>query len=258
MVTSSFMGLRIQHLPVRRLTADDPGRWLAAGWADFRRAPALSLTYGLVLVLLGYLVAMVLLGMELQSLLPVTTAGFFLIAPILAVGLYDVSRRYQLGETVSLATALSAWRRNPGGLGTMGLVLMLGVAVWMQIAILIFMAFYHAAPPPFEDFVHGVLMSPQLVPFLIVGSAVGYVLASMVFALSVISIPMLLDREIGVGTAICTSLAAVRKNWDVMFTWAATIVFLVGIGLATMFAGLVITLPLVAYATWHAFRGTVE
>ena len=73
-----------------------------------------------------------------------------------------------------------------------------------------------------------------------------------------ISIPMLLDRNISVGTAIFTSVAAVRKNWDVMFTWAATIVFLVGIGLGTMFIGLVVTLPLVAYATWHAVQATVE
>ena len=258
MITSTVMGLKIQHLPVRRLTADDPGRWLAAGWADFLRAPALSLTYGLGLVLTGYLIALTLYGMELESLLPVTTAGFFLVAPILAVGLYDVSRRYQRGEQVSLATTLAAWQRNPTGLGTIGLILMLCVAAWMQIAILIFMAFYHSAPPPMEDFIHGVLMSQQLIPFLLVGSAAGYVLASGVFALSVISIPMLLEPGVSVGTAVFTSIAAVRKNWDVMFTWAATIVFLVGVGLGTMFVGLVVTLPLVAYASWHAFQGTVE
>lgn len=258
MITSNLMGMKFQHLPVRRLTADDPGRWLTAAWGDFRRAPALSLTYGFALVLCGYLVAMILLGMDLESLLPVTTAGFFLIAPILAVGLYDVSRRYQAGEPVSLAAAMTAWRRNPTGLGTMGLILMLCVAAWMQIAILVFMAFYHSAPPPLEDFIHGVLLSQQLIPFLIVGSATGYVLASVVFAISVISIPMLLDRNVSVGIAILTSIAAVRKNWDVMFTWAATIVFLVGVGLGTMFIGLVVTLPLVAFASWHAFQGTVE
>ena len=258
MITSNVMGLKFQHLPVRRLTADDPGRWLTAAWGDFRRAPALSLTYGIALVLLGYLVALILLGMEMVPLLPVTTAGFFLVAPILAIGLYDVSRRHSVGEPVSLTVAATAWRRNPAGLGTMGMILMLCVAAWMQIAILVFMAFYHSAPPPLDDFIHGILLSQQLIPFLIVGTATGYLLASVVFAISVISIPMLLDRNISVGTAIFTSVAAVRKNWDVMFTWAATIVFLVGIGLGTMFIGLVVTLPLVAYATWHAVQATVE
>ncbi|HIJ37976.1 MAG TPA: DUF2189 domain-containing protein [Rhodospirillaceae bacterium] len=258
LVSSSFLGLNLQHFPVRRLSADDPGRWLAAGWKDFRRAPTLSLLYGGGLVLIGYLVVLALLALEMESLLPVTTAGFFLIAPILAIGLYDVSRRHQTGEPASLMLALTAWQRNPPGIATMGLVLMLSVAAWMQIAILIFMGFYHSAPPPMDDFIHGVLMSPQLIPFLLVGSATGYVLGSFVFALSAISIPMLLDRDIAVGTAICTSIAAVQKNWDVMFAWAATIVFLVAMGMATMFVGLVITLPLVAYGSWHAYRASVE
>ncbi|MDR3440284.1 DUF2189 domain-containing protein [Telmatospirillum sp.] len=258
MMAPSILGSQIRTLPVRRITVDDPNRWLAAGWRDFRRAPLLSLGYGALFVIAGYAIVFGLYNVGLASLVPTAIAGFFLVAPILAVGLYEISRRFERGEQPSFADTVGAIRRNPGGLSGIGLVLILCLAAWLQIALLIFMLFFHQAPPSLDHFFYDILTARDALPFLLVGTAIGYVIASLVFAISAVSIPMLLDRDVPLLVAVATSVVAVRENWLVMLGWAATIVLLVGIGLATFFVGLIVTLPLVAYATWHAYRGIVE
>jgi len=255
--TGSLLASSLRHIDVRSLSVDDPGVWLILGWRDFRRTPMLSLTYGAFFVIVGYGVVLGLHAVGLGSLVPVAAAGFFLVAPVLAVGLYEVSRRLEKGQPVSLVEALRASRRNARGILTMGMILMLAMAAWTQVALLIFMLFFHADPPPLNDFVYGMLASPDLLPFLAVGSAAGGVIATVVFAITAVSIPMLLDREVSTGTAIATSIAAVRANYRVMLAWAATITLLVGIGFATMFIGLAVTLPWLAYATWHSYRKLV-
>lgn len=140
----------------------------------------------------------------------------------------------------------------------MGLVLTLTFAAWLQIALLVFMMFFHEEAPSLDHFLYDILTAPGAVAFLAVGTAIGYVLATIVFAISAVSIPMLLDRDVPVTVAIATSVAAVRENWLVMLGWAAAIVLLIGIGVVTFFIGLAVTLPLLAYATWHAYRALVE
>jgi uncharacterized membrane protein len=120
------------------------------------------------------------------------------------------------------------------------------------------MLFFHEDTPSLDHFLYDILTAPEAVAFLLVGTAVGYVIASIVFAISAVSIPLLLDRDVPVLVAIATSVVAVRENWLVMFGWAATIVFLVGLGFASFFLGLAVTLPLVAFGTWHAYRDIVE
>jgi len=258
MTAMSLLGMRIQTLPFRRIPIEAPNQWLAAGWRDLRRAPLISLSYGLLFVLAGYLIVFGLFNSGLASLIPTAVAGFFLVAPILAVGLYEISRRFETGQPVSFSHSLMALKRNPGGLSSIGLVLILCLAAWMQIALLIFMLFFHEDTPSLDHFFYDILTAPEAVAFLVVGTAVGYVIASIVFAISALSIPLLLDRDVPVLVAIATSVVAVRENWLVMLGWAATIVLLVGVGLASFFLGLAITLPLVAYATWHAYRGVIE
>ncbi len=258
MITDSLSGLTFRREAVRRIAIEDASLWLAAGWGDFRRAPILSLAYGGIFVIAGYLIVLGLNSLGLGSLVPVAIAAFFLVAPLLAVGLYDVSRRIERGDAVSFEHALRAFNRNPRGLGAMGLVLMLSVAAWMQVALLIFMLFFHASPPPLENFVYGMITSPAFLPFLMVGTAAGAVIAIVVFAISVVSIPMLLDHDMSASLAMTTSVAAFRENWRVLSGWAATIVLLIGIGFATAFIGLAVTLPLLAFASWHAYRDIVE
>lgn len=254
MMTGTLWGMDLRRAPVQRISIDAPTAWLNAGWRDFRRAPAVSLSYGGLLVLCNYLMVLGLHRMDLGSLIPAAIAGFFLVAPILAVGLCDVSRRLEQGQPVSLGHAFSAYRRNARSLAAVGLILMLSVAAWMQMALLIFMLFFHSGPPPLDHFIYGILMGPNVVPFLLTGTVIGGALAAVVFAISAVSLPMLLEHEVSATTAMAASVAAVIENWPVMLSWAGTIVVLVGIGFATAFIGLAVTLPLVAYATWHCYR----
>jgi uncharacterized membrane protein len=257
MVTDSISGSPLLRSPVATVSVDAPTQWLNAGWRDFRRAPWLSLGYGGSIALSGYVIVFGLNALGLGSLMPVAVAAFFLLAPLLAIGLYQVSKRIEAGEKPDLRSCFAAIRQNASGQATMGLILMLSMAAWTQVALLVFMLFFHAEPPPLENFVLGILTAPEALPFLAVGTAAGAVIAAIVFAISAVSIPMLLDRNVSAGTAIATSIGAVQGNRRVMIGWAATIVLLVGIGIATMFIGLAVILPVLAYATWHAYRDLV-
>ena len=251
---------------IRRIGLDRPWSWLARGWRDLRQAPAVSLGYGLIFALAGFaiLAALWASGVSVERgggifvFLPLT-AGFMLVGPILAVGLYEVSRRLLAKEPVSLAVAVWAFRRNPAQIGLMGLALMLFLLFWIRLATLIFALFFSQNPPDPNNFVMDVFFSPEAVPFLAVGIIVGAILAGLVFAISAISIPMLLDRkDTNVVMAIATSFAAVRHNLAAMALWAALIVLFTGAGLVTAFVGLIIALPLIGHATWHAYQDLVE
>lgn len=251
---------------IRRVGLDRPWSWLASGWSDLRKAPAVSLGYGLIFALAGFAIFAALWTMgpsTTQSggvfvVLPLS-AGFMLVGPILAVGLYEVSRRLAAKEAVSLGLALSAFKRNTAQIALMGLALMLFLLFWIRLATLIFALFFSQNPPDPNNFVVDVFLSPEAIPFLAVGVIVGAVLAALVFAISVVSIPMLLDREeANVFMAIATSFTAVRLNLAPMAVWAALIVLFTGAGLVTAYLGLVVALPLIGHATWHAYRDLVE
>jgi uncharacterized membrane protein len=139
----------------------------------------------------------------------------------------------------------------------MGVVLMLCWWVWVQAALFLFMLFFHQAPPPLDRFIEDVVFSVRGIPFLIVGTLIGAAFASVVFAITAVSIPLVFDRPIDVITAIAASLLAVRTNWRTMFGWAAMIVLVTACGLAAFFVGLAVALPVLAYATWHAYRDLV-
>lgn len=243
---------------VRRVELDRPWTWLAAGWRDMRRAPVISFGYGIVFALAGYVITLGLWwGGMLYLVLPVA-AGFLLVGPLAAVGLYEVSRRLETGEPVGLGAALTAVSRNPLQIALMGLVLLLIMFFWVRLAALIFMLFFGITPPSLETLLVTSLFSASSLPFLVVGTAVGAVLAAVTFALGVMAIPLLLDRpESNVVGAIATSVSAVRTNLAAMALWAALITLFIAAGIATLYIGLVITLPLIGHASWHAYRDVV-
>ncbi len=241
---------------VRRITTNQPWEWLAAGWKDLWRAPAASLGYGLLFVLMGYLLASTVEG-QFHSVLALTT-GFLLVGPFLALGLYDISRRLEAGEPVSLVQAVTAWRSNALSIALFGVVLGLVMIVWARLAAVLFAVLVGRGELTLEASAAQIFFSGSGLTFLLVFTAVGAILAGVVFAISVVSIPMMLDRKADFVTAILTSLAAVRANPAPMALWAALIVIFTGLGLLTFYLGLALALPLIGHATWHAYRSLVE
>ena len=244
---------------VRRLSIDRPWTWLAAGWADLMAAWPVSLAYGSLMVLGSWLIVLLAIRAQLLwAVLPIT-GGFFLVAPLLAVGLYETSRRLGAGLPVTLGGALLAWRKNAIQIGMMGALLGLAHLFWVRVAMLLFALFFgYALTPAIENVIDVMLRSSLLLPFLIIGTLIGFGFAAVVFTISAIAIPMLLDRDTNLFTAVATSITAVLVNWQAMVLWAMLIVGFTAMALVPFFLGLAVVMPLVGHATWHAYKDMVE
>jgi uncharacterized membrane protein len=243
---------------IRELTLEQPWSWLARGWADLWRRPGLSLSYGLAVVLASYLLTFCLFQFDVLPLLLPLAAGFMLVGPMLAVGLYEMSRRYETGEPVNAGAVIFVATRSPAQLAFLGALLTLILMAWWRIATLLFALFFGAQGfPPLEAWVGILLFTVDGLVFLAVGSLVGGILAVAVFAVSAIAVPMLMVRETDAVTAMINSARAVMENPWPMLLWAWLIAMLTGFGIVTLYAGLAITFPLVGHATWHAYRDIV-
>jgi uncharacterized membrane protein len=245
------------RLRTRLVSEEHPWQWLSAGWRDLRRAPQVSLAYGAVISGVSFLLTAGLYLTDLLYLLLPLAAGFMFVGPLVAMCFYEVSRRLEAGRPVSVAGVAIAWRGNFSQIAGMGLVLMLFMLVWIRLATLIFALFFTGTPASWEALVNIVFFSLDGIPFLVVGTIIGGVLAALAFAISAISLPLLLDREVSVITAIGVSAEAVLRNWRVMIGWAGLIVLFTAGGLATAYIGLIVTLPLLGHASWHAYRDLV-
>lgn len=246
-------------IPLRRVVpADRPWLWLSAGWRDLMAAPHIGFAYGAALTLAGWALALLLLLLGAAWAILPATAGFFLVAPLLAAGLYETSRRQERAERVSLPLALMGFRRNGAQIALMGVVLLLLHLFWVRTAGLLFALFFGLGfDPPLESLPFALLRSEALLPFLVVGTACGGALAAVAFAISAVSIPMLVDRDVTVFEAIATSVWTVLPNWRAMAFWAGLIVVFTAMALVPFFLGLALVLPLIGHATWHAYRDLV-
>ncbi|HQR78165.1 MAG TPA: DUF2189 domain-containing protein [Burkholderiaceae bacterium] len=228
--------------------------WLARGLQDIRRAPAASLAYGVVFALMGALIALVFRNAyELTSAL---TAGFLLVGPFLATGLYDISRRLERDGAVRFSETTTAWRANLGAFSLFSLVLTVIMLVWARASLVTFALFFSSGMPTLKSFVAQVV-SVEHVDFLLTYFAVGALFAGIVFAVSVVSVPMMLDRGTDTIVAALTSVRALFTNPLPLAIWALLIVVIIGIGFATFFVGLVVAVPLIGHATWHAYKSLV-
>ncbi|MBL8666799.1 MAG: DUF2189 domain-containing protein [Rhodospirillales bacterium] len=248
------------QLPVRIRSIKDvdrSGHWLSEGWRDFTLAPRVSLIYGGAFVVAGLLIAIVLFTRGLGSLILPLAGGLMILAPIMVVGLYDVSRRLEAGLPVSLRDCFRAFGRSVGQLSVLGVVLMVAYLFWVMTALLLFMLFFNQSPPQFDQFFQDVVLSPPGIALLLFGGAIGAVFAWVAFAVTAVSIPLIYDRPVDAMTAIGVSLITVRENFRVMFGWGALIAVATAVAIATAFIGLAVVLPVVAYATWHAYRDLI-
>lgn len=244
-------------LPVRIVDAAAPWSWLAAGWRDLARTPHVSLCYGIVFSGVSFAITIGLAFFGLYSLILPLVAGFMLVGPLLAVGLYEVSRRLGSDEPVGFASAVFAWRRAPAQLALMGVLLMLFLLAWVRIATLIFALFFGLDTPAPAELITVLIFTANGLVFLLVGTTVGAVLAFVVFAITAVSIPLILDRDTFILTAIATSVTAVMRSFGPMLLWGLLIGLFTAAGIVTLYLGLIVFFPLIGHASWHAYRAIV-
>ncbi len=252
--SSAIAGVIVEQVPF-----DAPWNWLAAGWRDVWAAPRISLAYGVLFALLSVSLMLGLLVTGLPSLVLVLAGGFLLVGPVAAVGLYEASRRLEAGQSVDFGEVVRAGLNAPGQLGFFGAILAFLYFVWLQLAFLLFMLFLgsRGLPPP-SEFLPTLLFTLNGLGLLVVGAVVGGILATVAFAISVISVPLLLTRRADAVTAIAASLATVVLNPKPMALWAALIAGFMVLGVATLSVGLIFAFPLIGHATWHAYRELVR
>lgn len=245
--------------PTRKVYINTPWGWLITGMHDVRAAPVISILYGGFFAGAGAIITYLAWTKEVYYLTFPLMAGFLLIAPIAAVGLYETSRRLDAGEQPSLWAALTAFRKNPTQIALLGVLLLVINFAWVRLAALVFMASFSQDSPPVDPWGFiGHILRPENIGFLVIGNLLGAVLAAITFAVSVVSIPLLLDRpEASVVDAITTSWRAARHNPGPMALWAWLIAMLMAIGFLTAFIGMVVVLPLVGYASWAAYKNVV-
>lgn len=221
------------------------------------RVPVFSLSYGLAIFGISALLTLALFKLNTPFLLLPMLAGFALVAPMMGAGLYEISRRIETGEPIGLTIGFQGIARNRSQFGLMGLLLLLIHLAWIRTATLLFALFYGLRDITVISLLDFLLTPALSLPFLIVGTAIGASLAALTFAVSCVALPMLMDREVSIVTAVSTSFMAVRLNWPAMALWAGLIVFAVAVSIATFYVGFILLMPLIGHATWHAYRDLV-
>ncbi len=236
------------------LRLGDPVRWLRAGWHDLLAARGIALFYGVCFWLMALL-----LGAVFRNLPEYTmsfVSGCFLLGPFLAMGLYEVSRRRELGLPQSLGASLTCWDKHLGSMGMLVLVVMLLELLWGRASLVVFAVFFNTGMPSTAGVLKAVF-NPQNWQFIAVYTVVGAVFAGLVFSTCVVSIPMILDRDTDAISAGIASFEVVAGRTGPMLVWGAVIVVLVvGAILLPWSAGLLVIGPWLGHASWHAYRGS--
>jgi uncharacterized membrane protein len=250
----------VEHVPViRTITLSDLHQALRLGWEDFKAVPSHALILCVMYPVVGLLLARAVLGYSVVPLLFPLAAGFALLGPFAALGLYELSRRRESGEEPSAWDALDVVR-SPSfgamlGLGTLLLALFV---TWVATAQAIYIAvFGYQGATSVPDFLHRVLTTPQGWWLIIVGCGVGFLFALVALCVSVVSFPMMLDRHVGAGEAMVTSLRVAAKNPVTVAAWGLIVAGLLVAGSLPFFQGLTIVIPLLGHATWHLYRMAV-
>lgn len=232
---------------------------LEKGLRDFRAAPAFGLFFGGVYALGGMLIVLTASVLQVGYISYPLAVGFALIGPFVAVGLYEVSRRRETGEPLKWGPVLGVvFAQRKRELGWMAFVTLFILIMWMyQVRVLIALFIGLHAPTTLDGFVTVVLGTPEGQMFLAIGHVVGAGMALVLFSLTVVSFPLLLDREIDFVTAMITSIRAVVQNPVPMIGWAFVIMLLMMVAMAPFFVGLFVALPVLGHATWHLYRRLV-
>jgi len=233
----------------------DPFHWLALGARDFARAPGIGLFFGGCFVAMGW--ALLIAFENAPAYMLALSAGFLLVGPLLCMGLYHVSDRLERGERPRLVDAAMAWRRKLDTLAIFGVVLLVLEMLWARASLVVFALSVQDSMPDFAGSLKS-LVDPKNLEFILAWTALGGVFATVIFAVSVVSIPMILDRRTDAITAGLTSIRLVLMQPAVLLAWAAIITVLVVLAMLPGFAGLLVVGPILGHASWHAYRASVE
>lgn len=228
--------------------------WIGRGWRDLLRAPQ-SLTFGFALACMGWL----LLQLAGQGALMIgLMTGFLLLGPFLATGIYALSLQLERGERPRLWSAAVAWRCNPSGFLVFGAVLALLLLVWTRVSVVLIALFFMGGLPAISGMADLLRLLLDQAAFVALYVGIGLLFAALVFAVAVVSLPLMLDRrDTDAFVAVVTSLLALGRNFPALLIWATLIVLLTVVGFASLGAGLIVVVPLLGHATWHAYRALV-
>jgi uncharacterized membrane protein len=245
---------------IRRIGPADLFDALARGWEDFAATPSHAVFLCVIYPAIGIAIAGLTLGFAILPLLFPLAAGFALIGPLAALGLYELSRRREAGVGASAANAFDVLHSpSLGPILALGALLLIIFFTWIATARGIYVAnFGYAAPESFARFAHDVLFTRAGWTLIVVGNLVGFLFAAVALTVSVVSFPLLLDRDVGAAVALLTSVRVVIANPLTMALWGLIVAALLVIGSLPMFIGLAVTLPLLGHATWHLYRKAVE
>jgi uncharacterized membrane protein len=244
---------------VLRIGASDIAEALAKGLRDFQAAPFYGLLFGALFAAGGIAVVLAATALGMSYLAYPLAAGFALIGPFVAAGLYEVSRRREAGASLPSAREIWATIRSRGELGWMAFVTLFVFLIWMYQVRFLMAVFLglNASFATLQQFIAVVLTTSHGLLFLLIGNIVGAVLALIMFSLTVVSFPLLLDRDVDFVTAMITSVRAVVTNPVPMIGWAAVVVVLLILSALPLFLGLLVTLPVLGHTTWHLYRRVI-
>jgi uncharacterized membrane protein len=240
---------------VRTIAFGRPLVWLRLGWNDLHACFGPSLLHGLIVAVGG--LAIVTLTLHAVLLMPGALTGFLLIGPILCTGLYELSRRHAGGERPRLGHVFDAWRRGTRPLVALGLLLFIAATAWVLVSALLFKLFVTVPlDSPLRFLRYAVAGQGGWLFFLwLLAGGLG---AALVFSLTVVSAPLLLDRRVSLRTALLASVRAVGDNPAPMALWAVLIMVATAASMATLMVGFVFAVPVIGHATWHAYRDVLD
>ncbi|MDQ8700729.1 DUF2189 domain-containing protein [Hyphomicrobium sp. LHD-15] len=245
---------------VRKIGIGDLKDALAKGFADFMAVPTHVLFLCVFYPIVGLILFRVAFGYHLLPLVFPLLAGLALIGPVAAVGLYELSRRREQGLDVSASQLFEVYRSpSIGAIVRLGLVLFAIFVAWMMTTRALYMQTFDGAfPASVADFTHQMSTTPAGRELILTGNAIGFLFALVTLVISVVSFPMLVDRNVGVATAVRTSVRAVLENPVTMAAWGLLVAVLLLLGALPFFFGLAVVFPVLGHATWHLYRKVVS
>ena len=245
---------------VRKVAMSDLKDVLAKGIDDFRAFPTHVIFLSVIYPVIGLVLAGLTLSYDLLPLLFPLAAGFALIGPFAAIGLYELSRQRELGGEVSWRDAFGALRsRSTDGIIALGVLLLVVFVLWVAVAQAIYVANFGYTPPELiPDFLRRVFTTPAGWTLIIVGNGVGFLFSAAVLTVSIVSFPLLLDRDVGAVVAVLTSVRATRRNPLIVAAWGLIVAALLLLGSLPLFVGLAVVMPVLGHSTWHLYRKLVE